>query len=93
MGCLLPVRVMREQKNILKTKYGRLSEVANAHIQSNTRLPVITGTNPARIRELYEKLVTSIQTLESMGKEKEIRLCYTYFRQIIRHPSRPCETR
>ena len=60
-------------KNILKTKHGRPSEVANAHIQSIMGLPVITGTNPARIYEFYEKLVTNIQTLESMGKEKEIR--------------------
>ena len=60
-------------KNIPKTKYERPSEVANAHIQSIMGLPVITGTNPARICEFYEKLVTNIQTLESMGKEKEIR--------------------
>ena len=60
-------------KNILKTKYGRPSEVANAHVQSIMGLPVITGTNPARICEFYEKLVTNIQTLESMGKETEIR--------------------
>ena len=60
-------------KNVLKTKYGRPSEVANAHVQSIMGLPVITGTNPARICEFFEKLVTNMQTLESMGKEKEIR--------------------
>ena len=60
-------------KNILMTKYGKPSEVANAHIQCIMALPVITGTNPTRINEFYEKLVTNIQTLESMGKEKDIR--------------------
>ena len=35
-------------------------------------LSVITETNPTRINEFYEKLVTNIQTLESMGKEKDI---------------------
>ena len=60
-------------KNILKTKYGRASEVANAHMENIMRLPVISGTNPERISEFYGKLVTSIQTLESMWKEKEIR--------------------
>ena len=60
-------------KNILKTKYGGPSEVANAHMQNIMGLPVIPGTNPARISEFYEKLVTNIQTLESMAKEKEIR--------------------
>ena len=73
MGCLLPVRVMQEQKSILKTKYWRPSEVANAHIQSIIGLPVITGTNSVRICDFYEKQVTNIQTLESMRKEKEIR--------------------
>jgi len=60
-------------KNILKAKNGIPSDLANAYIQSIMGLPVITGTNPARICEFYEKLVTNIQTLESMGKEKEIR--------------------
>ena len=60
-------------KSILMSKYGKPREVANAHIQCIMGLPVITGTNPTRINEFYEKLVTNIQTLESMGKEKDIR--------------------
>ena len=36
-------------------------------------MPVITGTNPTKINEFYKKLVTNIQTLESMGKDKDIR--------------------
>lgn len=59
-------------ENILKTQYGRLSQVANAHVQSIIGLPIITGTNPARICEFYEKLVTNIQTLERMGWEKKL---------------------
>lgn len=47
-------------KNMLKTKHGRASELANAHIQSIMGLPVITATNPSRICEFYEKLVTNI---------------------------------
>ena len=42
--------------------------------------PVITRTNPTRINEFYEKMVTNIQTLESMGKEKGIR---GYFRLTL----------
>jgi len=60
-------------KNIPMTKYGKLSEVANAHIQFIMGLPVITRTNLTRINEFYEKMVTNIQTLESTGKEKDIR--------------------
>ena len=58
--------------------------MANAHIQSIMGLPVITGTNPARIFEFYEKLVTNIQTLESVGKEKEIR---SYLRLTLNETS------
>ena len=42
-------------KTILMTKYGKPSEVANAHIQCIMGLPVITGTNPTRINEFYDK--------------------------------------
>ena len=31
-------------------------------------LPVINNSNPGRIHSFYEKLVTSVQSLESMGK-------------------------
>ena len=60
-------------KNILMTKYAKPREVANAHIQCIMALPVITGTKPTRINEFYEKLVTNVQTLETMGKEKDDR--------------------
>ena len=59
-------------ENILMTKYANPREVATVHIQCIMGLPVITRTNPTRINEIYEKLVTSIQTLESIGKKKDI---------------------
>ena len=60
-------------ENILMTKYAKPREVAIVHIQCIMGLPVIAGTNPTRINEIYEKLVTRIQTLESIGKKKDIR--------------------
>ena len=60
-------------KNILMTKYAKPREVANAHIQSIMGLSLITETNPTRINEFYEKLVTNIQTVESKGRKKDIR--------------------
>ena len=57
-------------KNILMTKYAKPRAVANAHIQCIMGLSVIRETNPTRINEFYEKLVTNIQTLESMAKKK-----------------------
>ena len=59
-------------KNILRAKYGKASEVANAHMQCIIALPTIQGSQPVKIHEFYEKLSTNIQTLETMGKVKEI---------------------
>ena len=60
-------------KAILTSKYGKPSEVANAHIQAIMSLPVINNSNPVRIHEFYEKLLTSVQCLETMGKLTEIK--------------------
>ena len=62
-------------KNILSSKFGKPSELANAHIQNILSLPVIAGTNPVRINEFYEKLMTSVQSLDTMGKLTEINGC------------------
>ena len=50
-------------KNILKSKYGKSSEVINAHIQEIMGLSIVNGTNPKIIHELYFKLVTHVQAL------------------------------
>ena len=60
-------------KNILKSKYGKDCEVANAHIQGLISLPKITSSHPNKINEFYEKLVTHVQALDTMGKLKEIK--------------------
>ena len=43
-------------KKILKSKNGKPSEVANAHIQSIIGLPTIYGAQPAQIHDFYGKL-------------------------------------
>ena len=55
-------------KNILKSKYGKSSEVINAHVQEIMGLPVVNGTNPKIIHEFFSKLVTHVQALKTMGK-------------------------
>ena len=60
-------------KNILKSRYGKDSVVANAHIQSIISLPAITGSNPYKINEFYKKLVTHVEALDTMGKLREIK--------------------
>ena len=59
-------------KNILKTKYGKISEIVNAYVQNIMGLPVITGANPARIHQFYEVLLFNVQALETLGKLKEV---------------------
>ena len=57
---------------ILKTKYGKTSEVANSHMQSIVSLPVVKGTQPKKIHEFFESLVTNTQAFETMGKISQV---------------------
>ena len=57
---------------ILKAKFRKQSEVSAVHIKCITSLPVIVNSNPNRMHELYDKLVISVQALETMNKLKEI---------------------
>ena len=59
-------------KNIFVKKYGKHSEVANAHVQNIMLLHHISNSNPYKIHEFSEKLLSSVQALETMGKHKEI---------------------
>ena len=61
-----------QAKNILSSRFGKPSELANAHIQNILSLLVIAGANPVRINEFYEKLMTGVQSLDTVGKLKEI---------------------
>ena len=59
-------------KQILKAKFGKPTEVVNAHIEMVMNPPHIKGVNVARIHDFLNKLLPSIQALESMGKLQEI---------------------
>ena len=59
-------------KNILTTKYGKESELINAHVINLMSLPVIQGANPNKILEFYEILLPNLQALETMGKIREV---------------------
>ena len=66
-------------KSILSSKYGRSSEVANAHIQEILALPTvylhrnISSQDVKTIHDFYEKLLTHVQALDTMGKLNEIK--------------------
>lgn len=59
-------------KNILTTKYGKESEIINAHVTNIMSLPVIHGANPTKIMNFYETLLPNLQALETMGKIREV---------------------
>ena len=55
-------------KIILVKKFGKHSGVANAHVQNIMSLPHINNSNPYKIHEFSEKLLSCVQALETMGK-------------------------
>ena len=59
-------------KQILKSKYDKESEIVNAHVQIIFNLPHVRGASPSKIHEIYQRLLPSVQALESIGKLKEI---------------------
>lgn len=60
-------------KSILQTKYGKTSEVVNAHIQRIMDLPTINNSSANKINDFYEVLINSVQSLETMGKLGQFR--------------------
>ena len=57
---------------ILVEKYGKHNEISIAHVQNIMSLTHINISNPHKIHEFSEKLLGSVQALETMGKVKEI---------------------
>lgn len=49
-----------QAKSIFKTKYGKTSEIANAYMQNIMALPTLSGSNPSKIHEFYEKLMLNV---------------------------------
>ena len=71
-GLLFTTEGYERAKNILKTKFGKESEIVNAYVSSIMSLPVIHGANPNKVSQFYEKLCSSVQALETMGKLGEV---------------------
>ena len=57
-----------QAKNILRPRYGKVSEVVNKHVQAIVTLPIVHGSNSIRIHEFYEKLLTHVQSLGTTEK-------------------------
>ena len=59
-------------KSILKSTYGKESEVVKAYVKEIVELPQIPNVNVKRIHEFGEKLMYSVQALETMNKLKQV---------------------
>ena len=55
-------------RNILKSRYGKTSEIVNAYVNGLLSLPTIHGSQPAKVHSFYEKLVSNVQSLQTLGK-------------------------
>ena len=49
------------------TKYGKPSRVADAFVQNIISLPQINNANPQKSHDFSEKLLCSMQVLDTMG--------------------------
>lgn len=55
-------------KNILKSNYGKTSEIVRAYIDNINGLPVVTGCIPNEIHKFCQTLNYNVQSLETLGK-------------------------
>lgn len=59
-------------KNILKSEYGKTSEIINAYVNNIMGLPTITGESPKEVDGFYKKLLYNVQSLETLGKLRDV---------------------
>ena len=59
-------------KSVLLGNSGKSTEIAAAHIQCITALPIIQNSHPNQIHDFYEKLVVSVHALDTMNKLKKM---------------------
>ena len=60
-------------KAILQAKFGKPTVVANAHTNCILSLRVVFKSHPNKVHDFYEKLLSSVQALETMRKLNEIK--------------------
>ena len=59
-------------KNILKSEYGKTSEIINSFVSNIMGLPTIPGGSPKEIDGFYKKLLYNVQSLETLGNLREV---------------------
>ena len=59
-------------KNILKSEYGKTSEIVNVYVQNILGLPVVTTALPREVNRFYKTLLHNVQSLETLGKIERV---------------------
>ena len=59
-------------KKYLKEKYDHPDEVAGAYVINLLEMPTITERNVAKVHQFYEKLLFTIESLETLGKLESV---------------------
>ena len=59
-------------KAILCERYGNASKVEKAYVKDILDLPKISGNQPRKIHQFYERLSYDVQSLETMGKLSQV---------------------
>ena len=59
-------------KKYLREKYGHPDEVAGAYVINLLEMPTITERNVAKVHQFYEKLLFTIESLETLGKLESV---------------------
>ena len=67
-------------KNILKSNYGKTSEILRAYIDNINALPVISGSQLNEVHKLWKTLNYDVQSLEALGKLSD---CLSMVRGVL----------
>ena len=59
-------------KSSLKERYGIDSEVEKAYVKDILELPKVSGNQPQKIHQFYERLLYNVQSLETLGKLNKV---------------------
>ena len=67
-------------KNILKSNYGKTSEIVGAYVDNINALPVVHGSHPSKIHQFCQTLNYNVQSLETLGKASD---CLSMVRGVL----------
>lgn len=70
----------KRAKNILKSNYGKTSEIVRAYVDNINALPIVHGSHPSKIHQFCQTLNYNVQSLETLGKVSD---CLSMVRGIL----------